>query len=153
MGLLFFRWGSYYSDRTPIFGKGGVPDNVRLNHNPWYDGYLLNSALDMSKSLNHEMYVTVTYKYMLQYEIIHSVKLIHCIWYDVNPLYSIGIVRQNHWTMNKGQGQRMLRGCIAATTLKGIAYLTKYELSVSKVSITTKNFALKHRGNTKVGQP
>ena len=27
----------------------------QLNHYPWYDGYLLNSAQDMSKSLSHEM--------------------------------------------------------------------------------------------------
>ena len=49
--------------------------------------------------------------------------------YDVNPLNSIGKIRQNHWTMNKGQEHRRLHGCIAAAALKGISYLTKYELS------------------------
>ena len=38
-------------------------------------------------------------------------------------------IRQYHWTMNKGQGHGWLHECIAAAALKGICYLTKYELS------------------------
>ena len=41
---------------------------------------------------------------------------------------SFGNIRQNHWTMNKGQGHRRLHGCIVAAALEGICYLTKYEL-------------------------
>ena len=75
--------------------------------------------------LNHEMQVTVIYKY---YEVIHSVRLIHYTWYDVIPLSSIGNIRQNHWTMTKGQRHEKLHGCIAAAALKGICYLIKYKL-------------------------
>ena len=50
-------------------------------------------------------------------------------WYDVNPLNSIANIRQNHWTMNKGQRHSRLYGCSAAAALKGICYLTKYKLS------------------------
>ena len=57
----------------------------------------------------------------------------HCAKYNVNPLNSVGNIRQNQWTMNKGQENRRLHGCIAAAALKGICYLTKYELSISKV--------------------
>ena len=58
----------------------------------------------------------------------NSVRLIHYI-YDVNPLNSIGNIRQNHWTMTTGQGHRRLHGCIPAAALKVICYLTKYEFS------------------------
>ena len=39
---------------------------------------------------------------------IHSVRLKHYAWYDVNPLNSIGNTWKNHWTMNKGQGHARL---------------------------------------------
>ena len=62
--------------------------------------------------------------------------------------------RKNHWTMMKGQGHQRLHECTATAALKGISYLTKsMNALVSKISIKSKNFALKTVANTKVSQP
>ena len=58
----------------------------------------------------------MTYKL---YEVIHKDRLINYTWYGVNPLKSIGNMRQNHWTMNNGQRHDRMHGCIAAAALKG----------------------------------
>ena len=77
-----------------------------------------------------------------------SVRLIHYTWYDVSPLNSIGNIWQNHWTMHKGEGHWKLHGCIAAAALKGICYLTKYELSGLKGVHKNETFRVKKQWQT-----
>ena len=74
------------------------------------------------------MYITVTYKY----EVIYSARLIDNTWYDVNPLNSIGNIRQNHWTLNKSQGYGRLHECTAAAAHKGYMLSDQDELSSLK---------------------
>ena len=47
----------------------------------------------------------------------------------------------NHWIMYKGPGHRRLHGYFADAGLKGVCYLTMYELSCHKGISKTKDFA------------
>ena len=64
------------------------------------------------------------------YEFICDVKLTHYPKYDVNPLNSVGDIRQNHWTMIIGHWHRSVHACSAAAAVKGTCLLyDKYQLS------------------------
>ena len=57
-------------------------------------------------------------------------------------------------TMTKSQELGGLHGCLAAAALKGVCYLTKYNLSGLKgIHQNLKKNSLKTMANTKVSQP
>lgn len=108
----------------------------------WTQGLSLavRALCQLSYRATWSTFDTVIYK---QYRVIRRVRLIHYARHEVNPLNSVGYIRQNNWTMNKGQGHWKLHGCFAAAAIIGIYYLTNYQLSCSKGIIKTKLFVLK----------